>query len=41
MTGDRLDTDIEFGLQGGLTTCLVLSGNLVYIFITFFCWGCS
>lgn len=26
MVGDRLDTDIMFGINGGLTTCLVLSG---------------
>lgn len=26
MVGDRLDTDIMFGMNGGLTTCLVLSG---------------
>lgn len=26
MVGDRLDTDIQFGLQGGLSTALVLSG---------------
>ena len=24
--GDRLDTDVLFGKNGGLTTCLVLSG---------------
>ena len=27
MVGDRLDTDIQFGKSGGLTTCLVLSGE--------------
>jgi phosphoglycolate phosphatase len=27
MVGDRLDTDIMFGKNGGLTTCLVLSGT--------------
>jgi ribonucleotide monophosphatase NagD (HAD superfamily) len=26
MVGDRLNTDIEFGHQGGLATLLVLSG---------------
>lgn len=26
MVGDRLDTDIMFGANGGLTTALVLSG---------------
>jgi len=27
MVGDRLDTDIQFGRDGGLTTMLVLSGS--------------
>lgn len=27
MVGDRLDTDIQFGNDGGLTTMLVLSGE--------------
>ena len=27
MIGDRLDTDIQFGRDGGLTTMLVLSGE--------------
>ena len=27
MVGDRLDTDIMFGKNGGLTTALVLSGE--------------
>lgn len=26
MIGDRLDTDIEFGIRGGVKTCLVLTG---------------
>ncbi len=26
MVGDRLDTDVAFGLAGGLSTLLVLSG---------------
>lgn len=30
MVGDRLDTDIMFGKNGGLATCLVLSGAFVY-----------
>ena len=29
MVGDRLDTDIMFGQQGGLSTMLVLSGGCV------------
>ena len=29
MVGDRLDTDIQFGNDGGLTTLLVLSGELL------------
>lgn len=28
MIGDRLDTDIMFGINGGLTTALVLSGGV-------------
>lgn len=26
MIGDRLDTDVQFGINGGLKTILVLSG---------------
>lgn len=29
MVGDRLDTDIQFGQDGGLSTLLVLSGGLL------------
>jgi 4-nitrophenyl phosphatase len=28
MIGDRLDTDIEFGLNGGIDTLCVLTGKL-------------
>jgi 4-nitrophenyl phosphatase len=31
MVGDRLDTDIAFGQQGGLKTLLVLSGHFYLI----------
>jgi ribonucleotide monophosphatase NagD (HAD superfamily) len=34
MVGDRLDTDILFGKNGGLATALVLSGEWVQ-------WGCD
>ena len=27
MFGDRLDTDIKFGINSGLTTVLTLTGN--------------
>ena len=30
MVGDRLDTDVLFGQDGGLTTMLVLSGRRCY-----------
>ena len=26
MVGDRLDTDVRFGIENGLRSCLVLSG---------------
>ena len=32
MVGDRLNTDIEFGLAGGLATLLVLTGKLIALF---------
>ena len=31
MVGDRLDTDIQFGNDGGLTTLLVLSGETLTV----------
>jgi histidinol phosphatase-like enzyme len=36
MIGDRLDTDISFGINGGISTLLVLTGkilNFIYIYI--------
>lgn len=31
IVGDRLDTDIMFGINGGLSTCLVLSGYYLFL----------
>jgi 4-nitrophenyl phosphatase len=31
MVGDRLNTDIQFGKNGGLATLLVLTGACVYL----------
>ena len=31
MIGDRLDTDIEFGVKGGIETLCVLTGRLFMI----------
>lgn len=39
MVGDRLDTDIMFGKNGGLTTCLVLSGAQSWIGAFPVAWG--
>ena len=34
MIGDRLDTDIQFGKNGGLSTLLVLTGGpLAFFFL--------
>jgi 4-nitrophenyl phosphatase len=32
MIGDRLDTDIEFGMNGGIDTLCVLTGNIYNIY---------
>ena len=32
MVGDRLNTDIEFGKAGGLSTLLVLTGSSIFCF---------
>lgn len=32
MIGDRLNTDIEFGLKGGIDTLCVLTGNQQLIY---------
>ena len=36
MVGDRLNTDIQFGKEGGLSTLLVLTGNNTSLIL----WRC-
>lgn len=38
MVGDRLNTDIEFGKAGGLSTLLVLSGAYLFMIMV---GGCA
>ncbi|KAI9300190.1 HAD-like domain-containing protein [Cunninghamella echinulata] len=35
MIGDRLDTDIDFGLKGGIETLCVLTGRIILLLILF------
>lgn len=35
MVGDRLNTDIEFGKNGGLSTLLVLTGVCVHVVLSY------